>query len=83
MHAVSVRVEAEATVTVDRAWLRKLVAGWKPGMTVEVRVDALKALLDELDKVDELEGEIQRLLFLGRKIQADSERLTAMLEDDK
>ena len=36
-------------MTVDRTALRKLVAGWKPGMTIEIKVGVLRALLDELD----------------------------------
>lgn len=47
--------------TVDRALLRRLIAGWKPDMTVEVRVRDLSAVLDELDRVDVLVAEVERL----------------------
>ena len=35
--------------------LRASVAGWKPRMTIEVRVDDLTTLLDELDRLRALE----------------------------
>ena len=48
-------------MTVDRAALRKSVARWKPGMTVEVRVDELTELLDQLDSVETRLSEVQKL----------------------
>lgn len=46
------------TVSIERAVLRKLAAGWKPKMTVEVEVGVLSKLLDELDR---LTAEVERL----------------------
>ena len=48
-------------MTVDRAALRKLVEGWKPGMTVEVRVSDLVELLDLLDFIETRLVEIRNL----------------------
>lgn len=73
-----VRAEGEAAVSVDRAALRKLVEGWKPGMTVEIRVDVLTALLDDLDEIDRLGHELQRLRFQGQRL----ERLASHMEDE-
>jgi hypothetical protein len=36
-------------MTIDRTALRRRIAGWKPGMHVEIEVRELRALLDELD----------------------------------
>ena len=65
-------------MTVDRAALRKLVARWKPGMTVEIRVDVLRTLLDELDEMDRLGHELQRLRFQGMRL----ERIAAQMDED-
>ncbi len=45
--------------------LRKLVAGWRPQMAVEVKVSTLVAMLDLLDRtaaeVERLVAEVERL----------------------
>jgi hypothetical protein len=63
--------------TVELAQLRGLIAGISPTMFVTIKVGDLNALLNQLDKVEELEGkleellhETQRLLFEGRRIEA-------------
>ena len=55
------------TVSIDRAVIRRLIAGWKPLMTVEVEVRMLSALLDEYDR---LLAEVERLELLA----ADAEK---------
>lgn len=45
-------------MTVDRTVLRRLIAGWKPEMRVEIKVRDLCAVLD---RVDELTAEVERL----------------------
>ena len=58
------------TVTVDRETLRKLIQGWRPNMTVEVKVSVLIGLLDLLDRTA---AELERLI-------AEVERLRAALK---
>jgi hypothetical protein len=71
-------------VTVNRAALRKLVEGWKPGMTVEIRVDVLQALLVELDKMDEAaERQLVQLVALAREIKADVARVEEALREGR
>ena len=61
-------------MSVDRAALRKLVAQWKPGMTVEVRVSDLKELLDLLDFIDARLEEVQKVAHALKEESAmDSE----------
>lgn len=52
----------------DRAALRKSVAQWKPGMTVEVRVDELTELLDQLETVETRLEEVQKLAHALMKL---------------
>jgi hypothetical protein len=74
-------------VTVDRAQLRGLIAGFRPTMYVSIKVGDLSQLLDELEKndaiergMDELRREGERIRFEGRRIKAliargDADRL--------
>lgn len=39
------------TVSIERAFLRRLISGWRPTMTVEVEVRVLTALIDELERL--------------------------------
>lgn len=64
-------------MTVDRAALRKLVEGWKPGMTVQIRVDVLTALLDELDTLRAANGGIGVLT----KEELDDQRQNVLAHD--
>ena len=56
------------TVSIHRAVLRKLAEGWRPKMTVEVKVQVLSALLDEHDR---LVAEVERLEELLRQQVAE------------
>ncbi len=53
------------TVTVDRETLQRLIAGWRPNMTVEVKVSVLIGILQLLDdaatEVERLTAENERL----------------------
>lgn len=59
------------TVTVDRETLRKLVAGWRPNMTVEVKVSTLVGLLNLLDKTA---AEVERLVTELEQLKAALQR---------
>jgi hypothetical protein len=59
---------------IERARLRRLIATFKPNMTVEVKVSTLSALLDELDALDSVKADIERLQFEGRRLLAMAER---------
>ena len=54
--------------------LRRLIATFKPNMTVEVKVSTLSALLDDLDSFDALQADCERLQFEGRRLLAMAER---------
>ena len=58
------------TATIDRTLLRRLIANWKPLMTVEVEVRVLSALLDEYDR---LLAEVERLELLAAERFAEGE----------
>ncbi len=53
------------TAAVDPSLLRKLITGWRPQMTVEVKVGTLNALLDLLEagaaEVEGLRAEVAKL----------------------
>lgn len=56
------------TATVDRATLRRLVAGWRPNMTVEVKVSVLVGLLDLLDRTA---AELEKLIVENERMRGE------------
>jgi hypothetical protein len=58
-------------VVIDRAALRKRIAGLKPRMTVEVEVQVLTALLDDMDEID---AQLCELLECVRAMRAAREK---------
>lgn len=65
-------------MTVDRAALRKLVEGWKPGMTVEVRVEVLRELLD---LVDSLENQLVKVHLKAHNLADALTELVRLMEE--
>lgn len=62
-------------MTIDVQQIRRLIVGWKPAMTVEVKVSTLSALLDELERVEALLVEVTALHAEVGKLLAKGEAL--------
>lgn len=56
---------------------RRLVTGWKPEMSVSIRVGTLAALLDSFEELLALEHKVERLRFETAELRKQGEKMLA------